>query len=522
MKKRGSFIIACAGIATVILLTAIVGIYLVNRNAVRQVYLEKLDTAAKYLEAGDYENAILAYEELIQKEPEKEEGYAKLAGIYLEQENYTRASAVLKLGVERTGSINLRSLMQITGLKQSSSQTVTLQTMKDKEKTGEDQSKEQNVIFQVVDFREAADRDLTAQYGEKIVSGVEPGTVVKVSYAGLDGEVYYRNTAGSNAFNPATMDIYPTSHPYKIVFRSLNQWILGITAPMTREEVAEAVGVMPLVTDNRERGTKQLEFTYKFCRCLIECDDEGTITDLGGWSEIYLNGSGSEEKPSFTGQVVNARTGEGVSGAEVVFARGQGQEQTAVTDRQGYYEVEIEEGDYTIEVTAEGFQAEEFERSLQDLSNSDEGILTITPDVGANEIVIVLEWDSSPRDLDSILCWGSHQVDYTNKSEAGDGIRAELDVDEINGYGPETVTLHIENKGRAEFTYLVNNFNDDPAFPGCGATVKVYLNGEAPITYTIPFRGRGTKLWEVFSYRNGEIEEIGEVFDVDDVHYVTK
>ena len=504
-----------------LVIAAVTGIYFVNRNADSRVYLEKLDAASKYLEAGDYDNAILTFEEMIQKDPGKEETYSKLANVYVKQGNYTKASSVLQLGIERTKSSNLKKMLQIIAL-HIEDETESSNVILNKTEKGQEESGIKNqVSLLAADFREYSDRDYEKKFGAGVSVSVEPGKIIKVNYQNLNADVYYRNTESSNAFHSENLDVYETSHPYRIVFRSLETWIYGLSYPININSMEELIGFRPIISDNAEHGTKQLEFTYRFCECHIECDAEGTVLSADAWSEIYLDGSGEEEQGDiFQGQVINAKTGLGIENAQVTFVAENGKEETVTTDAQGYYEVTIETGDFRIEVEADGFQQEEFERSIRDLKDSDEGILTIAPVVGEDEIVIVLEWGSAPKDLDAVLQCDDFMIDFRNREDSNGAMSAVLDVDEIDGYGPETITVNIS--GDAEFTYLVNNFNDVPNFAGCGATVKVYVSGKAPVEYTIPSSGRGTKIWEVFQYKDGKIIDVNEIYDVSNIVYVNK
>lgn len=524
MEKKGKNIILLSIVAIVIVIAVVVGIYFVNRSAGSRVYLKKLETAVKYLDSGDYDNAILTLEKLIQEEPEKEEPYSRLAGIYAEQKNYTQACSVLQLGIGRTGSDELKRMLAIL-LPQAEEAEKT--DGKREMATGDDEQEDSGLKNQVsllaADFREYSAKDYESNFGTGTPSNTGQEGILKVNYQNLDADVYYRNTSSSRAFQEDNLNVYEISRPYRIVFRNLETWIYGISYPAEIETLETFLGFRPIINDNEERGTKQLEFTYRFCVCRIECDENGTIPSSDAWSEMYLDGKSGEEEDggaTFQGQVLNAKTGLGVENAEVTFVDANGKEQMATTDGQGYYEVRIEAGDFTIQVSAEGFQEEEFERDIEDLQDSVEGVLTITPSVGENEIVIVLEWEATPEDLDAVLQCDDFMIDFRNREDSNSSMEAVLDVDEVNGYGPETITVNIT--GDAEFTYVVNNYRNDPNFAGCGATVKVYISGQAPIEYTIPSSGSGTKIWEVFQYKNGKIIDINDVHDVSNVVIIDK
>lgn len=53
---------------------------------------------------------------------------------------------------------------------------------------------------------------------------------------------------------------------------------------------------------------------------------------------------------------------------------------------------------------------------------------------------------------------------------------AELDVDEMDGHGPETITLNNLN---GTYRYLVDDFTESGKLQEYGATVKVYISGKS-------------------------------------------
>lgn len=123
-------------------------------------------------------------------------------------------------------------------------------------------------------------------------------------------------------------------------------------------------------------------------------------------------------------------------------------------------------------------------------------------------IRIVLSWNETPADLDSHL-WYSDQHIYYNSKE---GHRANLDVDDTDGYGPETITIQ-EKKFGTEYVYAVHNYSymEYPAsrtLSQSGAKVFVYIGQSLVKTYYIPTDHVGN-LWTVFKVTaEGEIEDI--------------
>ena len=64
----------------------------------------------------------------------------------------------------------------------------------------------------------------------------------------------------------------------------------------------------------------------------------------------------------------------------------------------------------------------------------------------SGETRLVLNWGSQPGDLDSHLLTPeiegqNYHISYSNRGSANSAPYATLDTDDVNGYGPETITI---------------------------------------------------------------------------------
>ena len=142
---------------------------------------------------------------------------------------------------------------------------------------------------------------------------------------------------------------------------------------------------------------------------------------------------------------------------------------------------------------------------------------TISPELMAGSARIVLEWGAEPQDLDSYLYGDTDSgadvfVNYYNKqcTDGGDLI-AELDVDDTNGYGPETVTLYDLN---GVYRYTVVDYRVTGTLQHYGATVKVYLpNQSSPEVITIAPGAGVENIWDVFELDHGELKILNSAGD---------
>ena len=125
--------------------------------------------------------------------------------------------------------------------------------------------------------------------------------------------------------------------------------------------------------------------------------------------------------------------------------------------------------------------------------------LVLSPVLAANEIRIVLTWNQSPADLEAHLTQPNdsgcrYHCYYFNKTIP----TANLDLDDRNGFGPETITITDNVSGI--YRYYVHDFTNRYAnsrwLSLSGAQVKVYAGNHEPVVFTVP-AGYGN-VWHVF------------------------
>jgi uncharacterized protein YfaP (DUF2135 family) len=223
------------------------------------------------------------------------------------------------------------------------------------------------------------------------------------------------------------------------------------------------------------------------------------------------------------GKIINAATGEGVSGAIIQFHSGYYSPdgtvvKSTVSDSDGKYALSMAAGYYTVEVSKDGFTSlSNISLSLYDENELDEELhmekdFAITPVLNNNSLRIVLQWGSSPYDLDSHLAKmvndsREYHIYYNADSYASDSESAVLDVDDTNSYGPETIT--IENlSSAATYKYYVHDYSNidsqnSNALAYSEATVSIYQGSNRLYKVNVP-NLNGT-VWKVFEIVNGVV-----------------
>jgi len=124
---------------------------------------------------------------------------------------------------------------------------------------------------------------------------------------------------------------------------------------------------------------------------------------------------------------------------------------------------------------------------------------------------IVLSWDEQPLDIDSHLSYQGGYVCYYQK----DAVNANLDVDDTDSFGPETITITKKLEGK-KYVYAVHDFSDKDESNNSNlsnisnAKVYIYIGNTLIKTYYVP-QGKNGTVWIPFI-----IDETGNIVDVGD------
>ncbi|XKH50521.1 cell wall-binding repeat-containing protein [Chryseomicrobium palamuruense] len=187
---------------------------------------------------------------------------------------------------------------------------------------------------------------------------------------------------------------------------------------------------------------------------------------------------------------------------------------TLTTNQQGLYkDATLPVGYYTVEIKKSGYISNFM--TLLSLGPNYPLVKngSITPELLADELRVVLTWGEYPRDLDSHLkgtfnSGESFHIYFANKSYYGDSfLEAFLDIDDTDSFGPETVTLYSPRDGKFEyFVHDYSAYNDTTSneLSSSEATVHVYSENRLVRTFYVPTNKTGI-IWNVFKLENGII-----------------
>ncbi|MCM5725339.1 tetratricopeptide repeat protein [Klebsiella pneumoniae] len=130
---------------------------------------------------------------------------------------------------------------------------------------------------------------------------------------------------------------------------------------------------------------------------------------------------------------------------------------------------------------------------------------------GLDSMRVVLGWGSSPTDLDSHMVYPGNHIFFNHKL----GDNGNLDVDDTDSFGPETITLTRRENGKP-YIYAVHDFSDkhEPETNNLSrsdAKVFVCIGDSLVRTYYVP-KDQSGNLWTVFKINeNGAIEDINSI-----------
>lgn len=520
-NKTKILLIVLAGL--LVIAVAVAAVFFVNGKMVEKSYSEAITSAEKYLARNDYEEAIVHYQKAISVNPKATEGYIGLANVYVAQDQTSKAKAILKKGYKKTNSEKIK--LMLNRLDRTEIVTSDLTEKTEPEQTLDLATASQNIGWNTSFLQKAALFDYSDYQNEfGMARSAEDGSggYLEVVHSGLDGICYYRNTED----NKEIVDVSrktptATGMPEKISLNSLDVLFKNFDGCVSLNRLQMLFGER--VEPTTLEGRTIVEAKKENCIIRIETDSNGNVISPNAWNEIILlnANNGKSKEGHLEGIVLDAVTGEGVSGAELTFTPEDRslETETVMTDDSGAFSVDLDPDVYTILIEAEDYIEEDFEFEIEEGRTYSGEQFVISPELTKGTARIVLEWNAEPRDLDSYLFGETDKGDdvgvcfYRRQVKSGGKTIAELDLDERNGYGPETTTIYDLN---GVYTFHVADFNRTGTMKQCGATVKVYLPGKQPETITIASGADVKDIWIVCEIDHGKLNIINDAPPTDE------
>ena len=508
-SKRKMWIVIGVG-ALLLVIAAAAGILAVSHMMSSQSYSESIKTAEKYVQEGNLEQAIVSYQNAIEEMPEEEDGYMGLADVYLQQDETSSAKVILKKGYLITDSPKIRYMLD--GIEDGTYQVRLIGDPKPEKETMEYKGEfGWNVSF-LQQLQNFSYQDFQTEYGSSPdIVEVSKGEL-EVVHPDLAATCYYSNTAEHDDIVDVSKERPdPSGMPEKVTLDSLSLLFNNFSGSVTLDKLQKlsSTKVEPVKTKERT----YVELTTGSLEIYVETDEAGNIVSGDAWNEIILTDANKyrEKKGIVAGVVIDAVSGEGVPGAKVEFTARQdaSHSDSVLTGSDGAFSLELDADQYDVSITADGYVEEEFEFEVEENKNYSGEQFVISPSLAQGTARIVLEWGAEPQHLNSYLTGETDSgtdvsVSFSDKTcSSGSETIAELDVDDTTGYGPETITLYDLN---GVYRYTVKDFRRTGTLQQYGATVKVYLPGQAqPEVITVAPNAGIVNIWEVFELDHGEL-----------------
>ena len=127
---------------------------------------------------------------------------------------------------------------------------------------------------------------------------------------------------------------------------------------------------------------------------------------------------------------------------------------------------------------------------------------SVSPVLKPGRYRIILDWGDHPTDLDAHFLKGTqYHISYRNMKNYKD--KAWLDRDDVDGNGPETVTI-LNLDPKFNYTYYVHDYTKSGKLKESRAHVYLYSDQGLERSYTVPRNLKGDH-WAVFKIENGKI-----------------
>lgn len=510
-KFRKRFLIGAA--VVLVLVLAVVAGVLLYRGAKAQRYANAIRIANEYYNDADYENAIQLYLEAIEINPEKQTAYMNLSSAYIQTGDYTAALNIVQKAMQYFTSADLTERMDLV------QSLISSETAAESELTDElieSASAEAQMDKEAFDMVAAYTyTDYYRDFGSADSSDVSGGEVV-LYYSDMGMYTTYYDLSDEKVLDTSGNMPVAGAKPTEVRFTNVGRLFSGVgdIFAVSRARLEELLGSSASFYE--ENGSWYVTAEYAGCSLTVETDSEGNIVSESAWNELSpLSRTGTvdeegEADGEINGYVQDATTGNGMRATIKVRNRGS-QTGTVIEEltsaNNGSYTFSGEAGKYTLEVSCSGYVTEYADVEIIKGQTKVGQNIVLSPEVAEGEIRIVLSWGSYPTDLDSHAqgtssSGSSFHISYSNQNVSNVG---SLDVDDTSAYGPETITI---TDAGASFEYYVVDFRSEGTMNTSGATVKVYLPGNAQaVTYTVPSQQGNT--WHVFSYSNGTLNVIG-------------
>lgn len=203
-----------------------------------------------------------------------------------------------------------------------------------------------------------------------------------------------------------------------------------------------------------------------------------------------------------------------IPGAQVIFQKNGESSITATTDNRGKINIPspfggVDDASVTLIIKKDGYSTLVTKGPCRGLTYA------LSPTMNnLDGLRVILHWNQNPLDVDSHLAYSGNHIYFEHKT----GTQANLDVDDTDGFGPETITVEKKADGK-RYIYAVHDYTDMAKVSDrnlsmqSNAKVFVYIGNTLVKSYLVPKNMTGN-LWVVFMIdENGAFVDINKFSD---------
>lgn len=287
----------------VLLISCIIALCFMFPGGGEELSVKYIKSAKKYVDMGDYNKAILYYKEAIKADETHEEPYINLANLYYSLGDIDNAVAILKDGMEKSKSDNIKNALQRYLVLQGDNGETVLNNY-----SGVEYFKPETVL--ISDLSSYSYGDYHNKYtieSEKYLNGV-----YTVKYLNLDITFNYTDDENKRIDETKSKPLY-NARPSEIIISDLETIIVGASKGMTADDINNILSTSVKETYDKKLKLNIIEFRYMNCNFKFVCDENGMVKSKDNNNKMYPDPVVAEEIPTETQTISTANI-------DVVFA----------------------------------------------------------------------------------------------------------------------------------------------------------------------------------------------------------
>ncbi len=225
-------------------------------------------------------------------------------------------------------------------------------------------------------------------------------------------------------------------------------------------------------------------------------DDEGLIAELSDGTLVIdgqtISIQQSAGSGTITGSVNDAQNGDAMDSVDIMIT-GPAQRNVKTNDDGMYSMAELPYGSYTIIAAKTGYI--QGTRTVQLQEPVIEVNFVLTPVLESSQYRAVLTWGEDPQDLDLHLWTLGTEIYFGHPGGLDMSPYAFLDVDDLDSYGPETITIEqlLDTCKFSVHNYSKYNNSGSPDIAVSRAHIDLYKGASLIRSFDVPTTGTG--LW---------------------------